>query len=252
MTKIEDHPDENWCDESACMCGDGWTAGCPCICHTKKEAAPTDLVEVGPPPIHEHYNPETDRSELCGHVFCPHGFVGLSRKKAAPVEHSESLLPEKLAKRVITYNGHHYIRVKYVNDYLHYLKGQKPVEHSEWAEQIENLIQWETPEHEKEVKSFIADLISKEREAARQEALVDYMRPIMMTATEVGIEERARIALERAKENLRKEGAATTLTRVKEMIAGMRMKVPLEGRQTYPLVHNAALDTLLDKLNEKI
>ncbi len=34
----------------------------------------------------------------------------------------ESLLPEKLQKRVITYNGHHYIRVKYVNDYLWFLR----------------------------------------------------------------------------------------------------------------------------------
>lgn len=34
-------------------------------------------VKVTTPPIHEHYNSETDEMELCGHVFCPYGYVGI-------------------------------------------------------------------------------------------------------------------------------------------------------------------------------
>lgn len=37
-------------------------------------------IEVGVPPVHEHYNEETDRAELCGFVVCPYGFVGISLK----------------------------------------------------------------------------------------------------------------------------------------------------------------------------
>lgn len=36
-------------------------------------------LKVVPPPIHEHYNEETDQSELCGYVFCPYGFVGIEK-----------------------------------------------------------------------------------------------------------------------------------------------------------------------------
>lgn len=41
---------------------------------------PTDSFEVGPPPIHKHYDPETQNGEVCDKVFCPHGFVGIKRK----------------------------------------------------------------------------------------------------------------------------------------------------------------------------
>ena len=33
---------------------------------------------ISPPPIHEHYNEETQRAELCDRVVCPFGFVGIS------------------------------------------------------------------------------------------------------------------------------------------------------------------------------
>lgn len=45
-------------------------------------------VEITPPPIHSHYNEEMQRSELCGRVVCPKGFVGLSVKKAPNTEAS--------------------------------------------------------------------------------------------------------------------------------------------------------------------
>lgn len=35
-------------------------------------------ITVGPPPIHTHYNEQMQRDELCGRVFCPHGFIGIS------------------------------------------------------------------------------------------------------------------------------------------------------------------------------
>jgi hypothetical protein len=35
------------------------------------------VVRMTTPPIHQHYDPETDLAKLCGHVFCPHGFVGI-------------------------------------------------------------------------------------------------------------------------------------------------------------------------------
>lgn len=35
------------------------------------------IVKITTPPIHTHYNSDTQRSELCGRVFCPEGFVGV-------------------------------------------------------------------------------------------------------------------------------------------------------------------------------
>lgn len=35
------------------------------------------IVRITTPPIHQHYNSQTDMAELCGRVFCPHGFVGI-------------------------------------------------------------------------------------------------------------------------------------------------------------------------------
>lgn len=36
-----------------------------------------------------------------------------------------TLLPELLRKRIQKIGIHHYLRVKFVNDYLHYLKNRK-------------------------------------------------------------------------------------------------------------------------------
>jgi len=54
------------------------------------------------------------------------------------------LLPELLKKRVVTLGGHHYLRVRFVNDYLHFLK-------KGGAEQkaIRAFMEWATPEEHK-------------------------------------------------------------------------------------------------------
>lgn len=41
-------------------------------------------VKVGPPPVHTHYNEENQKSELCGRVFCPQGFVGITVSNEEP------------------------------------------------------------------------------------------------------------------------------------------------------------------------
>lgn len=32
------------------------------------------------PPLHTHYDEQTQRRELCGRVFCPYGYVGVKIK----------------------------------------------------------------------------------------------------------------------------------------------------------------------------
>jgi len=34
-------------------------------------------IKVSSPPIHTHFNEENEQAELCNHVFCPKGFVGI-------------------------------------------------------------------------------------------------------------------------------------------------------------------------------
>lgn len=34
-------------------------------------------IKITTPPIHSHYNEKNGTSELCGHVVCPFGFLGV-------------------------------------------------------------------------------------------------------------------------------------------------------------------------------
>lgn len=46
----------------------------------------------------------------------------MTKKEQKPQEYFD--LPEILQKRVIVYNGHHYLRVKWVESYIRFVRNQ--------------------------------------------------------------------------------------------------------------------------------
>lgn len=63
------------------------------LCHT---VTVEEKVKIVPPPIHEHYDEKTDRAELCGKVFCPHGFVGVTPAS----EEKEIVIPNRERQQI--------------------------------------------------------------------------------------------------------------------------------------------------------
>lgn len=45
-----------------------------------------ETFKIVPAPIHEHYNEERQRAELCGRVFCPYGYVGIEKLTKTSME----------------------------------------------------------------------------------------------------------------------------------------------------------------------
>ncbi len=74
------------------------------------------------------------------------------------------------------------------------------------------------PQQKSLLEDWLRDTLTSFESRIRAEEMARYMSPIMMTATEVGIQMRADEALNRAKESLRNEGAAQELTRIADLI----------------------------------